>query len=149
MPVVRFHVCCTVHGFKETDIELCLCDIQQQIGLDFYLFFIGFLIAVRPPSDCPRLRFMLNAWLHVLVINFRIIIIAVFVLFAHLYIFRKMYICYMVINRFIYVVWLHLTWVVDDAKCVLVTAVCMSVFVCPLSHSDRLWFSHICAEKGR
>jgi len=31
------------------------------------------ILTVRPPSDCPRLRFMLNAWLHVRVINFRII----------------------------------------------------------------------------
>jgi len=30
--------------------------------------------SVWPPSDCPRLRFMLNAWLHVRVINFGIVL---------------------------------------------------------------------------
>jgi len=33
--------------------------------------------SVWPPSDCPNLRFMVNARLHVCVINFRIIIIII------------------------------------------------------------------------
>jgi len=38
--------------------------------------------SVWPPSDCPRLRFMLNAWLHVRVINLRIIIILLIIIIS-------------------------------------------------------------------
>jgi len=57
--------CSSLHSFKH---RLVLLYSPAHIQL---------MHSVRPPSDCPCLWFMLNAWLHVCVINFHIIIIII------------------------------------------------------------------------
>jgi len=51
-----------------TDNTTMTCNISCQFVHKTRNAAITNIHTVRPPSDCPRLRFMLNAWLHVRVI---------------------------------------------------------------------------------
>jgi len=57
-----------------------VCHEETEFWL-VYSYFLNFKLLFS--DSCPCLRFMLNAWLHVRVINFRIIIIIIIIIIIH------------------------------------------------------------------